>query len=396
MKKTILLFMASFFATVVFGQTGSNEILKFITKEKTSKAVILDQVKDLKFTSFKMEEFTFDITEVQTDKILIDVAQPENCVKYYILISPEELTGTEGEIRKKIIEQYNIVQTAPYYAWIQGLTEATTYYFYVLGVDSDGIPCAMTKKEAKTLAKATDEFKIEISNVASADGSLVVTPKDASMTYYPFIVTKEDYNTMIQRYTNVQKADTEYWTYLAEQMGVELKELLPNLLRTGKLETTLKELKGADLTPETEYVVYCYGVTPEGTFTTEPYMEEFKTTAAEVSNNNIQVTIDNVYHDGVDVTVKTTTADKYVLNIQSKRVWERELQNAEDDKVKAATSIVSTLSFYGGLESSIFSGDFKGKVPTGQSDTDCVLLVFGYDGGITTDIQAIEFHTNPE
>lgn len=185
MKKTILLFMASFFATVVFGQTGSNEILKFITKEKTSKAVILDQVKDLKFTSFKMEEFTFDITEVQTDKILIDVAQPENCVKYYILISPEELTGTEGEIRKKIIEQYNIVQTAPYYAWIQGLTEATTYYFYVLGVDSDGIPCAMTKKEAKTLAKATDEFKIEISNVASADGSLVVTPKDASMTYYP-------------------------------------------------------------------------------------------------------------------------------------------------------------------------------------------------------------------
>ena len=41
-------------------------------------------------------------------------------------------------------------------------------------------------------------------------------------------------------------------------------------------------------------------------------------------------------------------------------------------------------------------GDFTGKLNYGQPDTDCVVIACGYDGGVTTDVQAIPFHTLAE
>lgn len=107
----------------------------------------------------------------------------------------------------------------------------------------------------------------------------------------------------------------------------------------------------------------------------------------------LTVNITQTYSDGCDVEVKTTNNDKYILDVQSQAVWERTLNSHNGDAKAAATDLLGIV--YGGFADNYTKqGDFTGKLETGQSGTDCVVIACGYDGGVTTDVQAIPFHTS--
>ncbi len=393
MKKILFLVLATIISTVAFGQTENNSIIKIHKKDNTTKAIVLDNVQDITFKAFTPVVFQVDIEQITQNAALLYITKPENCKKFFLKIATQRIAGTDAEVRATIIDNHNQESTEDLYSWYKQLQPGTSYYFYLLGFDEDDVPCGMTMTTVTTQAQATDEFQITITDIASADAQITVTPKNPDMTYYPFIVSQSELDQMISQFGSIQKADSTYWADMAAYTGSTPEAVLSALMKTGTMQVRAKDFIGKNLAPETTYIVYCYGVNSDGTFTTPVYQEQFVTRAATSSNNVITATIVKTYTDGCDVNVTTTNQDQYLINIQTKETWEKDVNNAGGNTKAAAESLAGTLGFYGDINNYLHKGNFSGKITTGLDNKDCVLIIFGYNDGVTTDVQAIEFRT---
>lgn len=393
MKKLIATIAASVLSVAAMAQNPGDGVLRIHTADGEVTPIFTKNIKSLTFEEVTPLTMNIDVEETGTDYILVDFPMPEGCSKWLMHIGKEELQGDERDVRMQIKEKYNDQFTESKYFKIPGMEPATTYHIYALLYDQDGVPAGVSHATATTQAKAQDEFQVSVSDIQSSTATVTFTPKDDAQKYYAFIVSDADRQTMIEKYGSIVASDQAYWDYMAEQYDVDLSYLLSQILYSGAKTVDAKEFSGQALTPETTYWAYCFGVDAStGEATTEVYEQQFKTAAAKTSSNVLTANITNIYSDGCDVTVNTTNDDKYILDIQSENVWNRFLSNNGGDAKKAAQDLFQVV--YGGFADNYTKqGDFTGKVETSQSDTDCVLIVCGYDGGVTTDVQAIPFHT---
>lgn len=126
-------------------------------------------------------------------------------------------------------------------------------------------------------------FTIEILEVGATTLSAMVTTED-NMTWLPLVESKEyvDYYMAMGEEALFQD-DIAYLEYTAENSEITLEELLSEILVTGS-----DQVDYARLTPDTEYVLYLYGLTPEGQRTTSIVCQEFKTTPAHTGDITFQ------------------------------------------------------------------------------------------------------------
>lgn len=80
------------------------------------------------------------------------------------------------------------------------------------------------------------------------------------------------------------------------------------------------------------------------------------------------------------------------MDAQPKAVWEKKLANNGGDAVKTANDILN-VSYSGNADYYTKVGNFEGKVGVGSADTEYVLIICGYDAGVTTDVQTFTFKT---
>ena len=132
-----------------------------------------------------------------------------------------------------------------------------------------------------------------------------------------------------------------------------------------------------------------------GTFTTDVYGEKFTTEKVAASDNVLSCEIVNTYNDGCDIKVTASNNDPYIVDAQPKAVWEKYLANNGGDAVKAANNILN-VSYSGYADNYTKVGNFEGKVGVGNADTEYVLIICGYDVGVTTDVQTFTFKTLAE
>lgn len=393
MKKLIATIAASVLSVAAMAQNPGDGVLRIHTADGEVTPIFTKNIKSLTFEEVTPLTMNIDVEETGTDYILVDFPMPEGCSKWLMHIGKEELQGDERDVRMQIKEKYNDQFTESKYFKIPGMEPSTTYHIYALLYDQDGVPAGVSHATATTQAKAQDEFQVSVSDIKSNTATVTFTPKDDAQKYYAFIVSDADRQTMIEKYGSIVASDQAYWDYMAEQNSMDLSYLLSQILYSGTKNVDAKDFTGQALSPETTYWAYCYGVDAStGEATTEVYEQQFKTAAPKTSTNVLTVNITKTYEDGCDVSVNTTNDDKYILDIQTKAVWERFLSNNGGDAKKAAQDLLGVV--YGGFADNYTKqGNFTGKVETGNADTDCVLIVCGYDGGVTTDVQAINFHT---
>lgn len=118
-------------------------------------------------------------------------------------------------------------------------------------------------------------FTIEVTKVGATDITFSVITSDSEIGWIPMVVTKE-YFDIVESDEELYQEDLEYYRYLAEDIReVSLEEFLSQMLAFGTMEDVYFE----DLTPETEYVLYTYGLTTEGRRTTDVVWVEFTTEA---------------------------------------------------------------------------------------------------------------------
>lgn len=99
------------------------------------------------------------------------------------------------------------------------------------------------------------------------------------MTYYYFVVSNANRQQMIDNYGNIQNADLEYLKYCAQSAGYDLNFYLGQILAKGPVTKDARDIAQGNLTPNTVYYAYCYGMNSDGSFTTDVYEQEFSTGA---------------------------------------------------------------------------------------------------------------------
>ena len=140
------------------------------------------------------------------------------------------------------------------------------------------------------------------------------------------------------------------------------------------------------MTWDSDYVITVYGIDyDDASPLTETYVTNFHTLKPTPSDNNITVELGDVYYNGVDVKVTTTNDDLYFVGSETAEYVNYFLNN--DAMIKAWFEDVhenAELQHRGNAE---FMKTVK------RPDTDYYLIVIGYNGGPSTELQLIPFHT---
>lgn len=175
------------------------------------------------------------------------------------------------------------------------------------------------------------DISVRQSSKTSEEGNLflieteIQTPYAAMVTFTPngytgnyvFLVAKAE---VVDRYINAGnisgwiEGDLDFFGRQAESAGLTLSEYLSRMTnlygRDGKPVT----ITYSDLSPDTEYYAYCYGMTLDGEVTTEFYKKSFRTVLVDRVNLSLTSNV-------TDITKNTATINVTPSNNDNSYFW---------------------------------------------------------------------------
>lgn len=151
------------------------------------------------------------------------------------------------------------------------------------------------------------DFIIEITAYDQNSVTFNVSPKDKEITYDAGAITPASLDMYPDDGTFVNEFLIPYYEQAASQYSMTLGEFLSEWLLVGDRQ----DVKTTGLTAESEYYVYCVGISLDGEMTTEFVTEAFTTPAMEAFDAEVSADV-----DGPNATVTVTPADSeegYIL-----------------------------------------------------------------------------------
>lgn len=391
-NKLAMLAAALLMATAAQAQQTGGGVLRIHTNDGATAAFMMADVQDMEFAPVEPLSMDIGVESVSATEAVIDFPMPPGCSKWLMLVSPEPLAGGTERLRRQAMrERYQDEFADSKYFRLPVLQPQTTYHAYAMLYDADGVVAGLSEATFTT-QPGSAAFALGVQPSAS-DAAITITPADGfGGKYYAFVVSEADHATMMARYGSLPEADRAFWQDMAAMAGASVEDWVDALALSGATTVQASALTGAPLAARTAYVAYCYGVSADGTPTTEVAEQAFSTTAPAESANRLSVSVTRAYADGCDVIVGTTNADQYIIDVQSLDAWQRVLARHDGDERAAAAAIIATA--YGtSVGGYLRQGDFSGRLSYGQPATECVVIACGYDGGVTTPVATATFTT---
>lgn len=115
-------------------------------------------------------------------------------------------------------------------------------------------------------------LELEIAEIGPTSITFNVEASHPDMTWIPMVTYKEYWDQKPSD-DDVFVSDLAYFEYMAENAGITLKEFLMDMVGVGSQEG----IEIAGLTPETDFVIYVYGLTIDGERTTDIVAREATT-----------------------------------------------------------------------------------------------------------------------
>ena len=120
---------------------------------------------------------------------------------------------------------------------------------------------------------AENPIEVELVGYDATTITISVLTADPETTWVPMVTYKESWDYYKGNQNDIFQADLEYFQYLAEVNDLTLAEFLAGIVGTGSEES----IRITKLTPDTEFVVYVYGISLEGERTTDIIATHVKT-----------------------------------------------------------------------------------------------------------------------
>ena len=184
------------------------------------------------------------------------------------------------------------------------------------------------------------DFVIEVKNITDTSVEFTITPEDEEMTYIAMMTTKEYFDEFEDDEAYIDD-DLSWLDSAAYEAGVDLSEYLEDVLKKGAISDTQDMLD-----PETEYVVYAFGLSNNGIVTTSLYKQTFTTLSTELTELNFEIEVTDIGYDTATITV-TPDNDKafYFVNVFSLEDY----QNYGGDESAFVAHINKLRNYYYGL-----------------------------------------------
>ena len=129
----------------------------------------------------------------------------------------------------------------------------------------------LTQDYVKTSTGAP--LEVELVDYDATTITVSVITGDSELTWVPMVTYKESWDYYDGNQNDIFQADLEYFKYLAEINDLTLADFLSQIVGTGSEAA----IRIAQLSPNTEYVVYVYGISLEGERTTDIIATHVKT-----------------------------------------------------------------------------------------------------------------------
>ena len=115
-------------------------------------------------------------------------------------------------------------------------------------------------------------LELEVSEIGPTSITIDITASHPDMTWIPMVTYKEYWDQKPSD-EDIYISDLAYFEYLAENAGISREEFLVDMLGMGSQEGIVID----GLTPNTEFVIYAYGLTTDGERTTDIVAREATT-----------------------------------------------------------------------------------------------------------------------
>ena len=287
---------------------------------------------------------------------------------------------------------------------VDNLWEGTKYHIVAWGMDLQASPITepmeVTVFETPSLELSDNcTFKIEPLEIKQQDFKLRITPSNGSTRYYIAPVHKY----LTEGYTNDQFAQR---VINMETQRINERGNGETWANTDQCKTGVQELwanKDLDwvVKPDKDYVIFVFGVGPDGKRTTKVETLDLHTNDASKSDMTFEVTFDEIKWSDVTYTVKPSNNDERYLPFLietseiDKNGYRKPDGTLEDEAIMAAIE-----EYY--AEDGSFAIDYATGIGTATikgarvvSNTEYSLLVCGYAGSNTTRFYEFKF-TSPE
>ena len=141
-----------------------------------------------------------------------------------------------------------------------------------------------------------EDFTVTLKSLHSGDVFLSIEPKDKEMTYWYQLQAKTE---IPETDEEILASDIEYLQYIADYYATPLAQLLADNLLKGDLEWRYQYLE-----PNTEYVLYMYGMNTDAEALTSVNKLTFKTTRVEPLDCTFDILVgDNITSRSFSVTI---------------------------------------------------------------------------------------------
>lgn len=277
----------------------------------------------------------------------------------------------------------------------EGLTPDTEYYLYAYHINSYGEVISDLEKvlfstEGYTMQQG--DFEVSVGKITYETATISVIPGDSSMPYFVNVMSKDDY----EYFGGDQRAFVRHLEALrAYYIGFDQTPaaMIANLCFKGPSSLPVDEL-----TAGKSYYAYALGVDEEFFALTEATVMEFTTASPTASSLTFRADIQEVQYDRVIGSIIPSNNDSYVCSIQLAEAltWFEK----EEQLVRAITDDLEWR--YGSVEAALHCGPTDLSRLVGLTpETDYVIICFGWNGAINTEMFTHKFTTakaagNPE
>ena len=275
------------------------------------------------------------------------------------------------------------------------LDPETEYIVYAFGLSNNGIvTTSLYKQTFTTLSTELTElnFEIEVTDIGYDTATITVTPDNDKAFYFVNVFSLEDY----QNYGGDESAFVAHINKLRNYyygLGATADQMVANLGYVGA-----KSLSVEDLRAGTKYMAYAIGIDERFVANSVATVVEFETVAAQTSDLTFEVELTNIEYDHIEGSVTpSNNDDTYICSVQ----YASALEWSESEEA-LVESIVNDITAWGKIEDSLRKGVMSLDGISGlQSETDYIIVCFGYDGAPTTAPHITHFTTtaatgNPE